>query len=233
MSYIGKNPVAAAPAMPSKKTRTGKGRMERVKRKSRAMGMLDGVLAMLRPGDLAIDCGANVGEITLQLAATGADVVAFEPDPVAYAVLAERVADLPNVTLLHKAVGVSAGTARLSRSESFSDDPVAATVSSTILTGARDSGAADGIDVEVIDLAAYLQERLAQDDRLALLKLDVEGVELDLLPHLADTGVLDQIGCALVETHQRKFPDKRRAFMDMRNKIAGRYPAHKVNLDWI
>src|SRR5215213_9742927 len=35
----------------------------------------------LKPGDLAIDCGANVGEITARMRASGATVYAFEPNP--------------------------------------------------------------------------------------------------------------------------------------------------------
>src|SRR5262245_10746432 len=36
-------------------------------------------LHLLRPGDLFVDVGANVGSYSLLAAATGADVIAFEP----------------------------------------------------------------------------------------------------------------------------------------------------------
>ena len=40
-------------------------------------------------GDLAIDCGANVGHVTAALARTGAEVHAFEPNPQAFSALVE------------------------------------------------------------------------------------------------------------------------------------------------
>ncbi len=43
------------------------------------------VLADTHAGDLCIDLGANIGEITCRLAATGSDVISFEPDPGAFA----------------------------------------------------------------------------------------------------------------------------------------------------
>ncbi|MFM7443241.1 MAG: FkbM family methyltransferase, partial [Tabrizicola sp.] len=58
-----------------------KRRHKRDLRHARAEGMLAGIAAMLRPGDVAVDCGANRGDVTAVLAASGAVVHAFEPDP--------------------------------------------------------------------------------------------------------------------------------------------------------
>lgn len=43
---------------------------------------------LVRPGDLVIDCGANVGEFAIICARAGAHVLAFEPDPREFAALA-------------------------------------------------------------------------------------------------------------------------------------------------
>jgi len=64
-------------------------------------------------GDLAIDCGANVGNVTAALASRGAFVHAFEPNPDAFAVLAGRFRDSPSVVLHPQAVLDRAGRARL------------------------------------------------------------------------------------------------------------------------
>ena len=45
-----------------------KRRHKRDLRYARAEGMLSGVVSMLRPGDVAVDCGANRGDVTAQLA---------------------------------------------------------------------------------------------------------------------------------------------------------------------
>src|SRR5690606_38404229 len=98
-------------------------RQKRNLRKPRAERYLTGICSMLRPGDLAVDCGANFGEVTARLAATGADVIAFEPDPGVFASLQTRFAEAPNVTLVNAAVGVGAGTVRLMRSDNFEANP--------------------------------------------------------------------------------------------------------------
>src|SRR5437879_2510751 len=60
--------------------------------------------ADLQPGDIAIDAGANVGDITAVMAATGATVYAFEPNPFAFKALRRRFASNPNVHCINKAV---------------------------------------------------------------------------------------------------------------------------------
>ena len=112
-------------------------REKRNLRHARAHGFLDGVLALLRPGDIAIDCGANLGEVTTLLADTGAEVIAFEPDPYAFARLGARFAGGANVTLHQKAVSTGAGRVRLMRAANFDDNPKGGSVKSTLLAGGR------------------------------------------------------------------------------------------------
>src|SRR4051794_32403355 len=56
------------------------------------------------PGDILVDCGANVGDVTSSFARTGATVYAFEPDPLCFSVLSKRFSLTPNVTCFHKGV---------------------------------------------------------------------------------------------------------------------------------
>src|SRR5689334_14105818 len=67
--------------------------------------------ATLGPDDIALDCGANVGEFTELLARTGCQVFAFEPDPYAFSRLSERLANFPNARLMNAAVSTVQGTA--------------------------------------------------------------------------------------------------------------------------
>lgn len=217
----------------------------RARRQARAKGVLDGILGQLRPGDLCLDCGANVGAVAGPLAATGAEVLAFEPDPLAFAALSDRLAAFPNAHPIPAAVGVTDGTATLHRAKRFADSPLAATVGSTVVPGKRDSDGSHDIPVRVLslpDILTAIQEGRWPDDlpmptrahtRIALLKLDVEGAELALLPALHDADLLAPVACTLVETHQRKFPALRRDFLSMRRRIAALYPVPKVDLDWI
>ncbi|MEM1351990.1 MAG: FkbM family methyltransferase, partial [Pseudomonadota bacterium] len=92
-----------------------KRRQARNERAAFARGLLQGVRSMLRPGDVVIDCGANIGDVAEPLAETGATVLAYEPDPYAFGRLEARLGERSNVKLHNAAVGVEAGTVRLMR----------------------------------------------------------------------------------------------------------------------
>jgi FkbM family methyltransferase len=65
----------------------------------------------IKPGDLAFDVGANVGNKTEILLSLGATVVAFEPQPSCAREIAARGKN--HLTVVNKAVGAAEGTARL------------------------------------------------------------------------------------------------------------------------
>ncbi len=207
-------------------------RHKRNLRKAWAEGYLTGITAMLKPGDLAVDCGANMGLITAQLAATGADVVAFEPDPFAFSVLVEKFGAFPNVELINAAVGIGTGTVRLMRADNFGTNPVGASVKSTILDGGRKIDAENMIDVPLVDFPAFLREQ-AGADGIAFVKMDIEGAELDILEVMDRDGLFAHVRCLVAETHERKFSHLRPRYRALRSGFAERYPAAKVNLDWI
>jgi len=210
-------------------------RAKRNLRHAHAKGLMQGILSMLRPGDVVVDCGANVGDVTVPLAATGAHVHAFEPDPFAFDRISDRVRDLPNVTLHNAAVGTQSGSIRLMRAANFDDNPKGGSVKSTVIAGGRnineDAGA--GIEVALIDLPVFLDGLVAEHGRVAFLKMDIEGAELDLLEKMLAEDRLEPIGLTVAETHERKFRELRPRFRQLRRAVAARYPVTKVNLDWI
>jgi FkbM family methyltransferase len=219
-----------------------RGELDRLRRRQRrneraafARGLLQGIRSMLGPGDVAIDCGANVGAVTLPLAETGATVHAFEPDPYAFPELEARVAGLPNVRLHRAAVGVSSGRVRLMRAANFAENPKGGSVKSTVVPGGRriaeDAGA--GIEVEMVCLPEVIRGLAADHGRVAFLKLDIEGAELDLLEHMEAEGLFDLVRLTLAETHERKFPALRPRFAALRERIAAAHPVTRVNLDWV
>src|SRR3546814_20349720 len=67
----------------------------------------------LRPGDIAIDCGANVGRFTRPIAEGGAPVHAFEPNPDASAELSRTLAGFASVPLHQQAVAANPGAGTL------------------------------------------------------------------------------------------------------------------------
>lgn len=212
-----------------------KRRQARNERAAFARGLMQGILSMLKPGDIVFDCGANVGDVTEPLAATGATVHAFEPDPFAFEQLSNRMADHPNVILHNAAVGVTAGRIRLMRAENFEANPKGGSVKSTIVPGGRkiDEAEGAGIEVALLALPDLIREAAAERGEIAFLKMDIEGAELDLLELMHAEGLFDLIRLTVAETHEHKFRDLRPRFHALRDAISAAHPITRVNLDWI
>lgn len=126
-------------------------------------------------GDVALDIGANIGTHTLALARlTGAQgfVQAFEPQRLVFQTLCANMAlnSLTNVHCVNAVVGEQAGTLRMTdadprQSNNFGGAQVAAL-----------AGAPQGPPVTRIVLDDFLDV-----DRLKLIKIDVEGMESEVL----------------------------------------------------
>ncbi len=181
----------------------------------------------LGPGDTAIDCGANVGDVTLALASGGATVHAFEPFPEAFAVLERRTRELPHVHCHQCAVADAAGSAQLFLHRRPSDDPLEHSSGSSLLATKHNLDPARCIDVETVVLADVIHDL----GRVNLLKIDVEGFEIRLLNHLLDTGAIHAVEQVFCETHEFKVQGLYRDTQRLRQRLAAAGIEH-VNLDW-
>ena len=97
-------------------------RQGRNERAAWANGFLTAVCGMLKPGDLAIDCGANVGDVSERLLASGADVIAFDPEPWAVEKLQARFKGASRFELMNVAVGTENGEIQMFRAGNFDDN---------------------------------------------------------------------------------------------------------------
>ena len=153
----------------------------------------------LRKGDLCIDLGANVGTVTMQLAQTGADVIAFEPDPMTFEWMTTSIGIGKNITLVQKAAGHKEDRLLLKRSTRLDEDFERFSECASLVRSDSGVNQDNAVEVEVVDLPAFL-ESLNRDIRL--IKMDIEGSEWDLLEVLLDHPVLERIDCIFVETHE-------------------------------
>jgi len=130
----------------------------------------------LRPGDVVVDAGANIGYYTLLasgLVGEDGHVVAIEPATDAYRMLARSLNSnrVRNVTLIRAAIGRDRHRAVLYHGPSTNLGG-----SSLWMTGASDVAREE---VEVVPLAELLPAALLP--RISLIKIDVEGAEADAL----------------------------------------------------
>lgn len=210
-------------------------RQARNQRAAHAKGLLLGICSMLKPGDVVLDCGANIGELTVPLAKTGATVHAYEPDPYAFGRLTKATQGMGNVTLHNAAVGTTDGSIKLMRADGFDANPKGASVKSTIISGGRkiEEQGENTIDVDLVSLPEVIANLTTQHGEIAFLKMDIEGAELDILELMLEKDLFAKVRLTVAETHENKFKALRPRFKDLRAKVGEAYPKSKVNLDWI
>jgi FkbM family methyltransferase len=136
----------------------------------------------LRSGDLFLDVGANIGTYTLWAAELGAEVIALEPAADTFRLLKENVAlNGYQVTMVQAAAGDHCGTARF-----------------TAGLDAANSLALDGpLVTELVTIDSLIGDR-----RVAGMKVDVEGFEIDVLRGAARALAEHRIGLIQVEWNQ-------------------------------
>jgi FkbM family methyltransferase len=125
---------------------------------------------LIKPGDWVIDIGANVGQYTKrfsELVGSHGRVIAFEPVPTTFSLLSANVELFPhqNVTLVNSAV-----------SDNFGIVGMAMPTLSTGLTNYYEAHIASATKCALSVLTMSL-DSLRIDNRISLVKIDVEGHE--------------------------------------------------------
>lgn len=195
---------------------------------SSSVDKYDYLFSRLKPGDLAIDCGANVGEVTRKMAKCGARVYAFEPNPYAFARLRKNLIRYSNVTCINKAVLDRQEKVKLFLHNRSDEDEVYWSTGSSVLDCKGNVDVDKFCEVDAIDLLEFIKN-LGED--VAILKIDVEGAECPIINKLIDSGRHLHVGIILVETHDDKIPELKEQTEDLRRKIAARQ-IENIILDW-
>lgn len=183
----------------------------------------------LEQGAIAIDCGANVGDITAILARDGATVYAFEPNPHAFERLTRRFANAPNVKCLQQGVAGSNGRAKLFFHKQAGEDPVFWSTGSSVLDFKSNVDTGTFADVETIDLAEFVKS-LGQ--AVEIVKMDVEGVECPIVNRLIDSGAIGSIRHLFVETHDHRIPELADETQALRERVAREGLSDVIDLTW-
>ena len=180
-------------------------------------------------GKTCIDLGAHVGLYTKKMASVARQVIAFEPDPWAFAQLRAGVAEFDNVTIVNAAAGASEKKVLLYRDARFENDPASYSISSSVIVGKWKITEENAVEVRQIDFIRYLENL---DEDIGVLKIDIEGAEVDLLESLFDRpDVLTRIDHIFAETHENGIPAHKTRVSALYEK-ARSIERPSINLSW-
>ena len=149
------------------------------------------VLHFLRPNDLFVDVGANIGSYTiLASAAVGANCISFEPNPEAWEWLCKNVNlnhVAPLVEARQQAVSSVAGMLNLTTDKGPTNHIVSANAE-----GASSNSQSCKVQATTLDQALGSQ-------RPIMLKIDVEGFETKVISGARRTLEKPDLRCVLIE----------------------------------
>jgi len=182
----------------------------------------------LGPRSVFVDVGANVGEISKAAHARGAVVHCIEPNPWAMHSLKRALSEDVRTHVYDFAASKSDGIAHLFLHEEHEDDPKRFSSGSS-LVGSKPNVSGTGLSVPSRDLSAFLGE-LGQVD---FLKIDIEGYEVELVPHLIESLDWGLVGFVAVETHDKeKWSDLREPTSKMKERVEKAGLAEKFSWNW-
>jgi FkbM family methyltransferase len=149
---------------------------------------------------LVVDAGANVGMATLYFAHKYPDatIVAIEPEPANFRILQRNCGRLRNVVLIQAALWPEHRKLKINDHNS---DAWTFSVSEE-----QSDAAAEVVAITVDEILGRFGAR-----QIDLLKLDIEGAELDLFSRGGD-GWMDRVRCIVIELHDRLRAGSSRAF---------------------
>ena len=183
-------------------------------------------------GKTCIDLGANVGHYTCKMSLVARRVIAFEPDPWAVEQLRANLEGFPNVRIEQAAASTRSGVGVLWRRCQFDDNPFEYSESSTLVRRKIMPVSSDqAVEVKLVDFVGYL-DGLEPDTEFGIIKMDIEGEELDVLEALLSRqDLLARIDYIFAETHERQIPDQADRVVNLRKRIAEIH-CPRINLDW-
>ncbi len=178
---------------------------------------------------IGIDCGANIGLVTQDLLKKCDHVYCFEPNPFAFKLLEARFRGLKNVTCFNKAVLEKGGKVKLFFHKDSDKDEVKWSTGSTLLEFKGNILREKFVEVEAIDLYSFIKKLNCE---IEILKIDVEGVEYEIINKLIDTKLIYNIKNVFVELHAKKIPELEEKEMKLKTRIS-KLNLKNINLDWV
>jgi len=186
-------------------------------------------LNFLSKDHLVIDVGANIGMVSECLAKKGAKVISFEPNSKAYNELTKVAKKYNNIDAKNVAVGIKNRLVNLYMHKQSKLSTEDLTQASSLLHEKPNISTGIFEEVQEIDFAEYLK---SLQRKVELIKIDIEGYEIQLINHLLDNDSLDNVKKIYLETHEKKFIQLVEPTMKLKQRIKSKGFEEKFCYDW-
>lgn len=189
---------------------------------------LDAILADLPENPVIVDLGANEGAFARMVAGLAGELHAFEPDPETFDRLARGLSEEKNVHLYNAAVGACDGEISFFRGAGYGSAPNSASLSSSIIADHDAVDVQDTFKVPQMGILTVL-ERVGKP--VDLIKMDIEGAEVQVLEALLDSDALQSVNTIIVETHEHCIPSLVDRTVSLRNRVLN-LESPRILMDW-
>nr|WP_294507198.1 FkbM family methyltransferase [uncultured Rhodopila sp.] len=158
--------------------------------------LVSGLLEKITRRNTVLDLGGYIGTAAIRFATAipHCTVITVEPSPENFRILQLNTMKFPNIIAVNAAVGTAAGKMQLyARTTGESGH--------TLVQNPKDCTAPTKVStVDVVPVREFLERYSPPTNTLSLVKIDIEGGEVDLL---RDHGWIDGFAIALAELHDR------------------------------
>lgn len=186
-------------------------------------------LRSLTDRDLVIDVGANVGMVSECMAKRKAKIISIEPNKKALIKLNKVAARHKNITVMDVAAGTSNRTVKLYMHKDSLNTEKDYTQASSLLSDKSNVTTEIYEEIREIDFAEYL---LSIDRQIELIKIDIEGYEIELINHLLDRNALNKVKKIYIETHENKIESLKDPTSKLKCRIIEMGMKDKFFYDW-
>ena len=184
---------------------------------------------LLTKDHLVIDVGANIGMVSECLAKKGSKVISFEPNNKAFIKLKKVAKKYSNIEVNHAAVGTEEKNVKLYMHKQSNSSKADLTQASSLLENKPNISTEIYEEVKQINFAKFLKSLKI---RVELIKIDIEGYEIELINHLLDQNSLENVKKIYLETHEQKIKELIEPTKKLKKRIKSEGFEEKFCFDW-
>ena len=153
---------------------------------------------------LVIDLGSNRGDFLLPLAKRGAEILAFEPNKVAFKNSLKRLSKFEGINIFNVGVGNFSGITKFYFHKDAGNDPLGYSISSSIRSEKINLDLNNPVNIAILNF----KDLLSSVGEVYVLKVDIEGAESEIWPAIKE--YKNKIRYLFMEIHDQVNPDLRK-----------------------